>query len=69
MAADASGVRDAEVRGEHEAVVFCAMTEHAQTRLHGLFRVHAESAAPVRLVDLDRTVHHVTDEKSLILTA
>jgi len=68
MTADTAGVRRAEVRRKHQAVMFRAMAEHAQARLHGLLGVHAEPAIPGRLIDLDRVMHHIADKDSLVLT-
>jgi hypothetical protein len=68
-AADTSGMWRAEVRGKHQAVMFRTMAEYAQTRLHGLFGIHADPTIPGRLIDLDRVVHHVADKEALVVVA
>jgi hypothetical protein len=51
-----------EVVGEDERVRVCSARKHLVTGPSFLLGILAEAAVPMRLHDLYRIVHHVTDE-------
>src|ERR1700694_225755 len=62
VAGDFCGVSASEVVGQDERVGVCSARKHLVTGSSCLLGILAEAAVPMRLHDLDRTVHHVTDE-------
>src|ERR1700694_773722 len=62
VAGDFCGVSAGEVVGEDERVRCCCARKHLVTGPSCLLGILAEAAVPMRLHDLDRIVHYVTDE-------